>query len=545
MESQKVDMRIYMADLLLLLYFILLFCERAAAVICGFVADGYVFTASADWLQWYVHLATLASLIGFVIVGCVPVAKLVRGVFDMSKSAHPAEYCRASVAAGILLVGGMIHTNLTILPLQFAAYGCLLVSMLLVALYASRRPRYDTPPVRTALSFIYILCFSMAIPVVYGRAFAPLEIAVSLVLVALFTYMLKAYYASGGRVTLGCVIPIITVACDAVIIALGWKTWINMFLLVFAGLTLLAWIVARAVCGARPVYDFRGGKHKRSYFEGWYVKFMNEHEAVAFILSWHADIKGEKYAMLQLASPDGPYSVCLSADKFTARKDRLEVDMGVCRLDEYGFTADVQTDDVNIAARVDFGQFSPIRGDIMGPFSGVPFMQCRHGIVSMKHDISGYVEVNGKRYDFDAGVGYIEKDSGHSFPSGYVWTQGSDKSASVIMAVARIPYLFMNFRGVICDVMTDKREYRLATYDFARVVKCTDRIVVVRKGRLTLEAELIDGNANALAAPTAGDMDRVVHESVSATVRYRLTDGDTQVFEFTTATAGFEADGRP
>lgn len=56
MESQKVDMRIYMADLLLLLYFILLFCERAAAVICGFVADGYVFTASADWLQWYVHL---------------------------------------------------------------------------------------------------------------------------------------------------------------------------------------------------------------------------------------------------------------------------------------------------------------------------------------------------------------------------------------------------------------------------------------------------------------------------------------------------------
>ena len=103
----------------------------------------------------------------------------------------------------------------------------------------------------------------------------------------------------------------------------------------------------------------------------------------------------------------------------------------------------------------------------------------------------------------------------------------------------------MNFRGVICDVMTDKREYRLATYDFARVVKCTDRIVVVRKGRLTLEAELIDGNANALAAPTAGDMDRVVHESVSATVRYRLTDGDTQVFEFTTATAGFEADGRP
>ena len=36
-----------------------------------------------------------------MIVGCVPVAKLVRGVFDMSKSAHPAEYGRASVAAGV------------------------------------------------------------------------------------------------------------------------------------------------------------------------------------------------------------------------------------------------------------------------------------------------------------------------------------------------------------------------------------------------------------------------------------------------------------
>ena len=103
----------------------------------------------------------------------------------------------------------------------------------------------------------------------------------------------------------------------------------------------------------------------------------------------------------------------------------------------------------------------------------------------------------------------------------------------------------MNFRGVICDVMTDKREYRLATYDFARVVKCTDRIVVVRKGRITLDAVLIVCYVYALADHTAGDMYRVVHESVSATVRYRLTDGDTQVFEFTTATAGFEADGRP
>lgn len=135
----------------------------------------------------------------------------------------------------------------------------------------------------------------------------------------------------------------------------------------------------------------------------------------------------------------------------------------------------------------------------------------------MKHDISGYVEVNGKRYDFDAGVGYIEKDSGHSFPSGYVWTQGADKSASVIMAVARIPYLFMNFRGVICDVMTDKREYRLATYDFARVVKCTDRIVVVRKGDLRWKRNLSTVTRTPLPLH-GGRYGQSGPESVSATV---------------------------
>jgi hypothetical protein len=52
----------------------------------------------------------------------------------------------------------------------------------------------------------------------------------------------------------------------------------------------------------------------------------------------------------------------------------------------------------------------------MGWYSFIPFMECKHGIVSANHKIKGKITVNNQIIDFDEGQGYIEKDWGTSFP---------------------------------------------------------------------------------------------------------------------------------
>ena len=42
----------------------------------------------------------------------------------------------------------------------------------------------------------------------------------------------------------------------------------------------------------------------------------------------------------------------------------------------------------------------------------------------MKHNTSGEITLNGEKYNFDNGKGYIESDSGYSFPKNYSWVQG-------------------------------------------------------------------------------------------------------------------------
>ena len=80
----------------------------------------------------------------------------------------------------------------------------------------------------------------------------------------------------------------------------------------------------------------------------------------------------------------------------------------------------------------------------MGPFAYFPFMECFHGVLSMKHRVSGSIVVNSKELIFNNGIGYIEKDWGRSFPKRYLWLQCNDFSTeetSIMVSIADIPFL--------------------------------------------------------------------------------------------------------
>ena len=182
---------------------------------------------------------------------------------------------------------------------------------------------------------------------------------------------------------------------------------------------------------------------------------------------------------------------------------------------------------------------------MMGPFRHIRWMECNHGIVSLSHRLAGSLCINGRMVDFTQGLGYIEKDWGRSFPSAYLWTQcgwlGASQSSTVMLSVADIPMLGGHFTGCIGAVWLDGQEYRLATYRGATVCKCTAREVIVRQGKMQLQARLIESRPHPLRAPTNGGMSRIIHESPACKVRYRFWNNGLLALDRVGNSAGFEA----
>ena len=179
----------------------------------------------------------------------------------------------------------------------------------------------------------------------------------------------------------------------------------------------------------------------------------------------------------------------------------------------------------------------------MGPFRFFAGMQCSHGVISMGHSLRGTLELNGERLDFSNGIGYIETDRGRSFPSAYLWTQcvwGGAERGSLMLAVATVPLPVAGFTGCIGSILYGGREYRLATYRGARIEAWSSSGAVIRQGTYRLDVQLLNERRQALRAPVEGRMERTIHESLCAEVRYRFWHGKDLLFQHTDANASFE-----
>ena len=187
-----------------------------------------------------------------------------------------------------------------------------------------------------------------------------------------------------------------------------------------------------------------------------------------------------------------------------------------------------------------FGALTPLKYDIMGPFSFVPALECRHSVISMRHTVNGWLDINGKKFAFKDADGYIEGDRGRSFPKRYAWTQSFFDGGSLMMSLADIPLGRRTFIGIVCVITLGGREYRLATYLVAVARKISGGEIAIRQRDLVFTAKLLEKSAFPLRAPVMGAMDRTIRENVSCKAAYRLTKGGKTLLDFETDTAAFE-----
>ena len=280
---------------------------------------------------------------------------------------------------------------------------------------------------------------------------------------------------------------------------------------------------------------FYGVTKKRSYFEGWYFKNQNVSEIISFIPSFHIDENGKKFVIIQVIINSSSYQIKYKMDEFSILKKGLGIRIGNNTFTDKGISLDICTDCIDVVGKLMFTSFVPLRYDIMGPFKYVPFMQCRHSVYSLAHNIKGNLLVNGNHINFSNGLGYVEGDRGVEFPSSYFWTQCSwrnNGNNAVMLSVADIPIGKSNFMGCIGIVFYGGKEYRLATYLGVRIRRYNSHELWVQQRGYDLKAIVINENPHSLLAPVKGNMTRTVHESIDCKIRYHFVVDGKVIFDF-------------
>lgn len=275
----------------------------------------------------------------------------------------------------------------------------------------------------------------------------------------------------------------------------------------------------------------------KNYFCGWYFKCQSENHTVAVIPAFHI-ANGNKSSSIQIITDKGSFCCSFNYEEF--KKNKSEVELSDCTFNKHGLKLNIIKDDVCACGEIYFGDFVPIKYDIMGPFKYVPFMECRHSVISMIHSTNGTLEINGEKFVFNNGSGYIEGDRGKSFPKRYAWSHCFFDEGSIMLSVADIPFCGVSFTGIISVVYWHGKEYRLATYLGARAIKINNGEILIKQGNLTLTAVLINKKAYPLSAPLGGNMTRTIHESASCRAYYKMKQGDKVLFSFETDRASFE-----
>lgn len=253
-QTKKADVSAYLIHLLFFLYFVILAAERLQSLIRSF-ADPAVH-AWGDGFNGYVYTLTILSLVAAVVYLLVRCRALFCAPFTRNAALHEQiDRGALCVAAGIILLAGMVHTEYTIAPVQFAAYGALILAMII---QTAIKQKSSSRPYLLWLSLVYLTLFSMAIPVMYrshirlSALFHVLEAIAAVVLVLIFTRMMHLVF-TGDATDLFGVPPILTAAIlDGVLLGLRWQEEVNAFVLIFIIAACVCWCIGGLIALRAP-----------------------------------------------------------------------------------------------------------------------------------------------------------------------------------------------------------------------------------------------------------------------------------------------------
>jgi hypothetical protein len=316
--------------------------------------------------------------------------------------------------------------------------------------------------------------------------------------------------------------------------------------------------------------SFHGFGRRGPYFEGWYFKFVDRTGSVrlavipgVFISADGRDSHGFIQTLEGSTGRTAYHRFAASEFRIHPTEFRLEIGRNRFSLDEVALDIG-GPEGIHGVLRMDGVQGWPIRPlspGIMGWYGLVPFMEAYHGVLGFDHAIRGSIVVDGEQVDFQDGRGYIEKDWGQAFPRAWIWMQSNHfatPGVCLTASVAHIPWMRNAFRGFIVGLWLQGELLVFSTYSGAKIERLEvgqHQVEWTMHGkaqfdgrrqmlRLSIQAEREGKDEELLHAPYRTAMLQRVLESLTATIRVRLTDVAGKTFlDETGKYAGLELGG--
>ena len=284
---------------------------------------------------------------------------------------------------------------------------------------------------------------------------------------------------------------------------------------------------------------FQGNLNKRRYFEGWYFKHVsNDLSNVYSFIPGVSLSPDDSHAFVQVinGTTGETHYIAYPLNQFKWRKDRLVLNIGNSVFTEDFIDLDLENEAIRVTGHVDYRNLlrypkSLLSPGIMGWYSYIPLMECKHGIVSVSHDITGKLSINRQQVDLNNGKGYIEKDWGSSFPEAWIWIQSNNfnnHETAFTFSVARIPWLGSSFPGFISYLYHNKKFYLFSTYNksaLSGIIYDGKSIgFTLKNSYSSLKVTALKKNSGELKAPESGKMTRRIKESIDSVVFLSLFD---------------------
>lgn len=301
---------------------------------------------------------------------------------------------------------------------------------------------------------------------------------------------------------------------------------------------------------------FQGSISGRRYFEGWYFKNVSGNlDMVYSFIPGIALGRKNSHAFIQvingLTGETHYIEYPLSVFSFSRKEFWVQVGASVFTSDSIHL--DIDSDGLKIAGHLVYtgnvkypsSLFSP---GIMGWYSFVPFMECKHAVVSVTHRIDGGLVINGDLLDFSGGKGYIEKDWGKSFPESWIWLQSNHflhSDACMMISIAKIPWLGSYFTGFLGFLYYSGTFYPFSTYlksGITRLQRDEEKLFIEISGKdYTLQITAGISHSGILLAPKSGEMNRHIKESIDSELEVSLISSNgTLVYKDHATRAGLE-----
>jgi tocopherol cyclase len=301
---------------------------------------------------------------------------------------------------------------------------------------------------------------------------------------------------------------------------------------------------------------FQGNLKKKNYFEGWYFKHVSQDlDHVWSFIPGVSLNESNPHSFIQVINGITGESEYISypVEKFKWDSQRLFVKVGDSVFTDHYIDLKIESEFINITGHIDNLNIkrypkSLLSPGIMGWYSFIPFMECKHGIVSVNHDLVGNITINNEKVDFDEGKGYIEKDWGASFPEAWIWIQANNfnnSNTSFTFSVAKIPWLGKYFIGFISFLCYDNKFFLFSTYNNSAIteIKQTGDLLSIKlqnKDNI-LNISALKNSFGELRAPVSGDMSRRIKESIDSEVTITLLDKDNNfIYSDSSRRAGLE-----